>query len=74
MDGQNDFINLVNVLSLLIGAENLQENREQSRQNDVKTANDKQAQYLLEEINKRFDEQNQMLRKLLDLLDGDKSE
>lgn len=54
---------------------NLLENREQSKQNDVQAANDQQAQYLLQEINRRFDEQNKildeqniMLEKLIELL------
>ena len=56
------------VLSFLLGYENLMENREQSRQNDVSAANDKQAKYLLEELGKKFDDQNTMLRKILEAL------
>lgn len=37
-------------------------NRLQSAQNDVHAANDKQAQYLLEEITRKFDEQNNQQR------------
>ena len=47
----------------------MQENRLQSAQNDVQMANDKQAKYLLEEINRRFDEQNEMLRSMQKELD-----
>lgn len=50
------FSNAINLLALALGFENLQENRQQSAQNDVQTANDKQAEYLLEKINERFDE------------------
>lgn len=39
----------------------MQENRIQSAQNDVQAANDRQAHYLLQEINRRFDEQNNIL-------------
>lgn len=53
---------------------------EQSEQNDVQAANDKQAKYLLVEITRKFDEQNGMLKeqnvmidKILKLL-GDRSE
>lgn len=53
------------IASFLLGYENLLENREQSRQNDVQSANDKQAQYLLEELGRKFDEQNAMLREIL---------
>ena len=77
-DQNNDLINLINVLSFVIGCSNLQENRQQSANNDVQAANDKQAHYLLQEINQRFDyqnkiieEQNVMLARLLELLEGD---
>lgn len=52
------------IISVLLGMVNVQENRLQSAQNDVQSANDKQAQYLLEEISKKFDEQNEILRKI----------
>lgn len=73
----NELINLINILSLVVGLQNMQENRLQSAQNDVQAANDKQAHYLLQEINRRFDEQNKildeqnvMIKKLLELLEG----
>ena len=72
----NELINLINILSLVVGLENMQENRLQSAQNDVQAANDRQAEYLLNEINRRFDEQNKileeqnvMLARLLELLE-----
>ena len=77
-DQNNDLINLINVLSFVIGYSNLQENRQQSAHNDVQAANSAQAEYLLNEINRRFDEQNKileeqnvMLAKLLELLECD---
>lgn len=68
----NELINLINILSFMVGIENLSENRIQSAHNDVQIANDKQAEYLLNEINRRFDEQNKILEKLVGLLE-DKS-
>ena len=72
-----DLINLINVLSFVIGCSNLQENRAQSAHNDVQAANLAQAEYLLNGINRRFDEQNKildeqniMLARLLELLEG----
>ena len=72
----NELINLINVLSFVIGYSNLLENRAQSAHNDVQAANDKQSHYLLQEINRRFDEQNKileeqnvMLARLLELLE-----
>lgn len=70
MNEQSSNVNdLINILSFVIGMENLQENRQQSAHNDVQVANDKQAQYLLEEINKKFEEQNKILDKLVELLE-----
>lgn len=72
----NDNINgndIINALSLLLAVANLNENREQSAHNDVQTANDKQAEYLLREINTRFEQQNEMLLEImarLELLEG----
>lgn len=62
----------IGLLSILLGYENLLENRQQSAQNDVQSANDKQAQYLLAELSRRFDEQNEMLRKILSILEEKK--
>lgn len=67
---------LLAVASLILGMQNLKENEMQSdqqvrmlKQNDVSSANDKQAQYLLSEINRKFEEQNEMLRKILSILE-----
>ncbi len=64
----NDNINgndIINALSLLLAVANLNENREQSAHNDVQTANDKQAEYLLREINTRFEQQNEILLEIM---------
>lgn len=68
MYNQLSVIDLLSILSFLLGYENLLENREQSRQNDVQSANDKQAKYLLEELERKFDEQNKMLKEILNKL------
>ena len=67
---------LINILSFVVGLENMRENRLKSAQNDVQSANDRQSEYLLNEINRRFDEQNKileeqnvMLARLLELLE-----
>ena len=65
MNNSND---ILNAISILLGLQNLQENRKQSEHNDVEIANNKQAEHLLREINKRFDEQNQVLAAILELL------
>lgn len=67
---QFDAMNVVNVLSFLIGYENLLENRQQSAHNDVQTANDNQAQFLLQELKVMFQEQNAMLSEIIERLDS----
>lgn len=70
-DQNNNFGDLINIIALAIGLENLFENRIQTAQNDVNAANDAQAEYLLSEINRRFDEQNEKIDYLLKKLEGD---
>ena len=72
----NELINLINILSFVVWLQNMRENELQSSHNNVQAANDKQAHYLLQEINRRFDEQNKileeqnaMLARLLELLE-----
>lgn len=70
MDPNNQFgvFDLVSILSYIIAIENLYENRQQSAQNDVQAANAKQEQHLLKEIKRMFEEQNQMLEEIIDML------
>ena len=73
MGNQIEFADLLAIFSLYLGARNLTENEQQSdqqikilRQIDVGDANDKQAAYLLEELGRKFDEQNKMLKQILE--------
>ena len=66
MGGQFDVMDMLSVMSFLLGLENLQENRQQSAQNDVNAANDKQAKRILFEIGKRLDKQDGMLKEILE--------
>lgn len=66
MDDRLGFGEMLAVWSILLGYQNLEENREQSAHNDVSAANDKQAAYMLAEISRKFDEQNEMLREILE--------
>lgn len=67
--GQFDVIDIISVASFLLGYENLMENREQSAQNDVGAANDKQASYLLEKIGERLDKQDETLERLTGMIE-----
>jgi hypothetical protein len=72
MDGkQFTALDAISVASFLLGLENLQENRAQSAHNDVQTANQEQAEYLLGELKKQFDEQNDMLKEILERVKND---
>lgn len=73
MNNGLEFADALAILSLYLGVRNLAENEAQSdaqlkilRQNDVGAANDRQAAYLLEELGRKFDEQNTMLKQILE--------
>lgn len=68
-NGQFDALDALGIASFLLGLENLMENRQQSAQNDVGAANDKQASYLLEEIGKRLDSQDRTLETIMNKLE-----
>ena len=74
MNGNNNIFDILNLASLIVGLQNLNENRQQSAHNDVQVANDKQAQFLLGEITRQFNEQNAMLRQILEILEGKNEE
>lgn len=73
MNNGLEFADALAILSLYLGVRNLSENESQSdaqlkilRQNDINAANDRQAAYLLEELGRKFDEQNTMLKEILE--------
>lgn len=68
MMGSN--LDSLQLFGVLLGIENLMENRQQTADNDVQKANDKQANYLISELSKKFDEQNKMLRTIIHKLDS----
>lgn len=70
---QLEFADLLAIYSIYLGSKNLIENEQQSdqqlkilRQIDVGSANDRQAAYLLKELGRKFDEQNKMLKEILE--------
>lgn len=65
LQNQQNFMDILQVLSLYLGYENLLENRQQSAHNDVQSANDQQAKFLLEAIDEQFNKQNAMLESIL---------
>ena len=67
-NGSGNFFDILNLASLLVGIQNLNENREQSAHNDIQAENQKQAEFLLNEIRRQFEVQNEMLRQILEKL------
>lgn len=53
--------NLLDLISILVGLENLMENRQQSADNDVNSANQRQAKEILDDLHEQFNKQNSML-------------
>ena len=64
-----EFADALGIVSLIVGLQNMAENRDQSAHNDVSAANDKQASYLLSEIGKRLDRQDRTLEAILEKLE-----
>lgn len=78
-DGSNDnFGNWLNLISILLGYENLIENRQQSAENNISKSNQEQAKQILDDLHAQFNIQNAMLEyqnslleQILDLLKND---
>ena len=64
-DNNNWNGNLLNVLSILLGYENLMENRQQSAGNMA------QAKQILDDLHEQFAYQNRLLEEILRILKGD---
>ena len=81
-ENNNDmFGNLLNVVSIMLGYENLMENRQQSADNNVAKHNSEQTKKLLDDLHLQFDNQNKILKyqntlleQILEILKGDKNE
>lgn len=69
-----DFLDLINILSFWIAVMNLEQNIEQSKEQDINKANEKQQKEILDNIHKQFEKQNQLLysleKKIDELLKG----
>lgn len=84
MDNENNndvFGNLLNIVSIMLGYENLMENRQQSADNNVAKHNSEQTKKLLDDLHLQFDNQNKILKYqntllelILEILKGDKNE
>lgn len=81
-DGSNDnFGILLDIISILLGYENLMENRQQSAENNINKSNQEQAKQILDDLHEQFNEQNAMLEyqnhlleQILKILKGEENE
>ena len=58
----NSLSDLLNIISIMLGYKNLMENRQQSADNNVNIANQKQAKQILDDLHEHFNKQNIMLK------------
>lgn len=76
MGNNESFYNLINILSFWVAILNLEQNIEQSKEQDINKANEKQQKEILDDIHKQFEEQNELLysleKKIDELLKGGK--
>ena len=59
--GNNGELDVLGVLSIILGYSNLIENRQQSAHNDVEKHNREQEQHILADLHREFEKQNQLL-------------
>ena len=74
MRNNDDFMDALAVVSFLIGLANYQENLTQSDKDDLLHKLDQQTKDLLERLEKDLEEQNKMLRDILEKLNGTRKE
>lgn len=65
----NNLGNLLNLIGILLGYENLIENRQQSAYNDVQKSNQIQEKHILDDLHAQFEEQNKILKYQNNLLE-----
>ena len=77
----DNFGNLLDLFSIILGYENLMENRQQTASNDVEKHKQKQTRIILNDFHEQFNLQNSMLKyqnslleKILKILKENKNE
>ena len=78
MNDNSSLGDLLDLIGILIGYENLIENRQQSKDNDINKSNQAQAKQILDDLHEQFNKQNNMLEyqnhlleQILKILKGD---
>ena len=55
------FLDMINILSFWIAVMNLEQNIEQSKEQDINKANEKQQKEILDNIHEQFERQNELI-------------
>jgi hypothetical protein len=69
-NGQYDLLDILNILSFLIGILNYNENLTQGDKQELMQKFDTQTQVLLKEIHEHLDAQDQKIERILEQLEG----
>lgn len=64
-----DFLDLINILSFWIAVMNLEQNIEQSKEQDINKANEKQQKEILKNIHEQFEQQNELIYSIENKID-----
>ena len=65
-----DFIDAIQIVSFIIGVLNYKENLTQNDKDDILNRLDQQTKDILTKVNNALEEQNEMLREILEKLKG----
>lgn len=78
-NGEDKEIDILNLISIVLGYSNLIENREQSAHNDIEKHNRQQEKNILDDLHQHFEKQNELLyyqnhllHEILNILKGEK--
>ena len=73
MYNSRDFLDAVALVSFIVGVANYNENLTQSDKDDIMSHLDQQTKDILEKVQAALEEQNAMLREILEKLDTEES-
>lgn len=78
-NGNGGELDILSLISIILGYSNLMENRQQSAHNDIEKHNQEQEKHILDDLHKEFERQNKLLyyqnrllEEILNILKGEK--
>ena len=69
-----NFLNAVQLVSFIVGIANYQENLTQSDKDDIMKGLDQQTKDILEKVQEALEEQNKMLKKIIEMIQRSEDE